>query len=489
MAVMNYDGSADETRSRRSRRRRKDAWRLASLWSAAALALAIFLVDTFSSLQTAVAVFYVIVILLVASAARQRQVRMTVIGCVVLTLTSYAIAHGSTLPGPPLIRCIVSLSAIGITGFLALRNQAAGDALREQANLLELTHDAIFVRDMTDTITYWNRGAEQLYGWRRHEAIGRPAHILLRTQFSQSQNAVRAALLRDGRWEGELVHTSKDGDRIVVASRWSLQTDERGQPLAALETNTDVTAHTQAQETLLTTQSALAHAMRVATLGELTASIAHEINQPLAAIVTGGEAALRWLQRQEPDLEEARAALARVIADGRRASEVICRIRSLSRKGEQSKILLNLNEILEESLALVQREVSGRGISVHRELAADLAPVSADRIQLQQVLINLIMNAIQAMDAVPRDERRLSLRSFMGEDRSVNLQVEDTGIGIDEETEKQLFNAFFTTKPAGMGLGLSICRSIVEAHDGRIWASRTGGTGMTFQISIPGGGK
>ena len=458
------------------------------LWSAAALALAIFLVDTFSPLQTAVAVFYVMVILLVASASRRHYVLTASIASVFLTILSYLIVHGSADPGPALIRCVVSLSAIGITSFLALRNQAAQNALREQANLLELTHDAIFVRDMNDAITYWNRGAEQLYGWLRHEAIGRHAHMLLQTQFPQSQDAVRAALLRDGRWEGELIHTSKDGDHIVVDSRWSLQTDEHRRPVAALETNTDVTARTRAQEALLTTQAALAHAMRVATLGELTASIAHEINQPLAAVVTSGEAALRWLDRQEPDLEEVRAALGRVISDGCRASEIIRHIRSLSKKGEQKKVLLDVNEVLEESLALVQRELSGRGISVHRELAAGLAPISADRIQLQQVFMNLVMNAIQAMDAVGRDERRLTLRSFAGEDRSVNVQVQDTGNGLDEAAEKQLFSAFFTTKPAGMGMGLSICRSIVEAHHGRIWASRNEGRGATFQLSIPVGG-
>ena len=458
------------------------------LWSAAALALAIFLVDTFSPLQTAVAVFYVIVILLVASASRQHYVLIASLASVLLTILSYVIVHGSSEPGPPLIRCIVSLSAIGITSFLALRNQAAENALREQANLLELTHDAIFVRDINEIITYWNRGSEQLYGWLRHEAIGRHAHILLRTQFPQSQDAVRAALLKDGRWEGELIHTSKDGYHIVVDSRWSLQTDEHGKPVAALETNTDVTAHAQAQEALLAAQSALAHAMRVATLGELTASIAHEINQPLAAVVTNGEAALRWLGREEPDLEEARAALGRVISDGRRASEVIRHIRSLSKKGEQKKVLLNVNEVLEESLALVQRELTGQGISVHSELADGLAPISADRIQLQQVFMNLVMNAMQAMDAVGRDERRLTLRSFAGEDRSVNVQVQDTGTGLDEATEKQLFSAFFTTKAAGMGMGLSICRSIVEAHDGRIWASRNEGRGATFQLSIPAGG-
>jgi PAS domain S-box-containing protein len=460
----------------------------ALVWIAASLAIAIFLVDTFSPLQTAVAVFYVIVIMLVANASRRNYVLIATIASIVLTVASYAIVHGASEPGAPLIRCVVSLSAIGITSILALRSQAAEDVLREQANLLELTHDAIFVRTMDETITYWNRGAEQLYGWPRHEAVGRRSHDLLKTQFSEPRDVIRAALLRDGRWEGELIHATKDGLRLVVASRWSLQTNEAGRPVAALETNTDVTAQRQSQEALNTAQSALAHATRVATLGELTASIAHEVNQPLAAIVTNGEAALRWLGRNEPDLQEARDALGRVISDGRRASEVIRRIRSLSRKSEQRKALLSIDDVLDESLALVQRELAGRGIAVLRGTAGDLPQVSADRIQLQQVFINLIMNAIQAMDAVRRDERTLALRSFLGGDGGINVQVRDSGPGLDEDAEKQLFNAFFTTKAGGMGMGLSICRSIVEAHDGRIWAERNDDRGATFQLSIPVGG-
>ena len=454
-------------------------------WSAVVLATVIFLIDTFSPLQTAVAVFYVIVILLVANASHQRNVVRTTIACVILTVGSFAIEHGAAPFGSALIRCIVALSAIGITGFLALRNKAAENALREQANLLELTHDSIFVRGMDDTIAYWNRGAEELYGWHRDEALGKRTRDLLNTQFSQSQSAIRDALLKDGRWEGELIHTGKGGDRIIVSSRWSLQKNETGKPIAVLETNTDVTAETQARETLLTTQAALAHATRVATLGELTATIAHEINQPLAAIVTSGDAALRWLAREQPDLQEARAAIDRVISDGRRAGEVIRRVRSLAKKSEQRKALLSINDVVEESLALVQREIAGHGIAVQRELATGLAPIQADRIQLQQVLINLIMNAVQAMDSV--DERRLVLRTFAGEDGSVNVQVRDSGPGLDEDAEKRVFDTFFTTKPAGMGMGLSICRSIVEAHEGRIWTIRNEDRGATFQLNLPAG--
>ena len=454
-------------------------------WSAALLALVIFAVDTFSPLQTAVAVFYVIVVHLAAGASRREYLVITTIVCIALTIASYGIVHGTAEPGAPLIRCIVSLSAIGITSALALRNHAVEAMLREKANLLELTHDAIFVRDMNDTITYWNRGAEQLYGWLRSEAVGRHAGQLLQTQFPAPPEVVRKEVLQEGRWEGELVHLAKDGSRIVTASRWSLQRDKDGRPVSVLDTNTDMTERARVQEALHQAQSALAHAARVATLGELSASIAHEVNQPLAAIVTNGEAAVRWLGRKEPDLQEAQDALKRVINDGRRASEVIRRIRSLSRKSEQRKAPLNLNAVIEESLALLQREITGRGILLELDLAERVGPVEADRIQMQQVLVNLVLNAVQAMDSTRRGQRHLTIRSFADENGNTCVQVQDSGVGFDDEAGKNLFNAFFTTRESGMGMGLSICRSILEAHGGRIWATRNDGPGATFHISVP----
>ena len=342
--------------------------------------------------------------------------------------------HGETY-GPALIRCLVSIAAIAITTFLALRIQSAGTVLREQADLLDITHDAIFVRDMNDVITFWNRGAEELYGWPREEAIGKISHELIRTVFPAPLQDIKAALIRDNRWEGELIHTKRDGSEVVVASRWSIQRNRAGRPLAILETNNDITerkraenalrrseanlaeaqrlsktgsfawdvtsgkvrwseeayrifehdpkveptlelvktrthpddrpsfvtiieavirertqnwelehrivmpdgriknihvvAHAgealdrleyigalmditdakQAQEALQQTQAELAHVTRVTTLGELTASIAHEVNQPLAAVVTNAESSLRWLGRKPPSLAKRAAPL------------------------------------------------------------------------------------------------------------------------------------------------------------------------------------
>jgi PAS domain S-box-containing protein len=456
-------------------------------WSAALLAGAIFAVDTFTPLDTAIAVFYVIVIHLAAGVSRRAVLVKTALGCAILTVLSYVIVHGDAEPGTALIRCVVSLSAIGITSALALRNHAVEATLREQADLLELTHDAIFVRDMGDTITYWNRGAEVLYGWPREEAVGRRAADLLQTRFPAAQEDILVALLRDGAWEGELIHTAMNGLRVVAMSRWAVQRDKEGKPIGVLENNTDVTAATEAREELHQAQSALAHSARVATLGELSASIAHEVNQPLAAIITNGEAALRWMARAEPDFGEARDALKRVIQDGERASEVIRRIRALTRKNAQKPTLLDFNAVIEESLALVAREMAGHEVALSLDLAPDLPQVPADRIQLQQVLINLLLNALQAMDAVPEQERRLRLRSYVDDTNSACLAIEDSGPGFDAETAAKLFSAFFTTKSSGMGMGLSICRSIVEAAGGRIWATRNAGAGATFHVSLPTG--
>ena len=212
------------------------------------------------------------------------------------------------------------------------------EVLREQAGLLDLTHDTVFVRDMNDVITYWNRGAAELYGWTREEAVGKVSHQLMQTIFPAPLEEINAELLRTGRWEGELVHTKRDGTQVVVASRWSMQQDEQGRPLATLETNNDITERKQAEEALRKAQAELAHVTRVMTMGELTASIAHEVNQPLSGVVTNGNACLRWLAGDSPNLDEAREAARRIIRDGNRASDVIARIRALVQKTDTREV-------------------------------------------------------------------------------------------------------------------------------------------------------
>ena len=452
--------------------------------AAGALAVAIFLVDAITPLDIAVAVLYVVVVLIAANLLDRRGVLLVSAACLVLTVVAYLMAHGLTMTSA-LGRCVMSVSAIGITTFLALKNQAAGTGLREQARLLDLTHDTIFVRDMRDMITYWNRAAEEQYGWQRKQALGKHCHQLMQTRFPAPLEEIMADLLRAGHWEGELTHTKRNGMQVLTSSRWSLQRDARGRPVEIMETNNDITERRLAQEALNQAQEELAHVTRVTTLGELSASIAHEVNQPLAAIVTNGQACLRWLDRDVPNLAEARGAITRIISDAERASEVIRRIRALARKTDPHKTALDLNEVINEVILLVRREVLSHQVALQLDLARDLPQVLADRIQLQQVIMNLLINAIQAMAPVTGRPRTLLIRSRRHEADEVLVAVQDSGIGIDPGHESRLFDTFFTTKPDGVGMGLPICRSIIEAHGGRLWATPNVPHGAVFQFTLP----
>jgi len=703
---------------------------------AVAFATAIFAIDTFTPLGLAVAVLYVVVVLMAGRFLDRRGILAVALVCIALTAVSFLLQHGLTY-GPSLARCLVSILAIIITTFLALKSQSAALTLREQASLLDITHDAIIGRDLHDVITYWNRGAELLYGWPREEAIGKVPHELIRTVFPMPLAEIKAALLAADRWEGELVHTKRDGTKLVVASRWSLQRDQRGRPAAVLETNNDITQRKQAeakaqqqekelqltidtipafvfrilpdgwtdflnkrwldytglshseaegfgwrvvyhpedvahisemrrkgmasgepwesegrirssdgqyrwflnraaplrdghgniikwygtntdiedrkraedalrrseaylteaqrlsqtgsfgwnvesgeirwseeafrifeydpnsvptidmviarthpddrgfvgrliervtrnrdnwevehrllmpegsvkyvhvvahplgnalgqleyvgalmdvtaekrsQEALHQAQAELAHVTRVTTLGELTASIAHEVNQPLAAIITNGEASLRWLSNESPNLEEARGAVERMIRDGNRAGEVIQRLRALTQKTDPQNAPLDINDVINDVVGLVRREVLSHRVRLTLELGAVLNPILGDRVQLQQVIINLIVNSIEAMAAVTERRRELTLTAREQDRDYVLVAVQDSGVGIDPEQLDRVFNPFFTTKSDGMGMGLSICRSIIEAHGGELWASSNDGPGVTFQFTVP----
>jgi PAS domain S-box-containing protein len=248
---------------------------------------------------------------------------------------------------------------------------------------------------------------------------------------------------------------------------------------------TDVTARKRAEEELHEAQAALAHVTRVTALGELAASIAHEVNQPLAAVVANAAACLRWLDREPPDLEEARSTMESIIKDGNRAGEVTQRVRAFVNKTTDQKIPLHINDVVNEVVTLVQHELFSHRISLRMELAADLGIVLADRIQLQQVILNLVINAIEAMQAVTDRPRQLLIRTQQDDPHQILVTVTDCGVGLAAEHADRLFNAFFTTKASGMGMGLSICRSIVDAHGGRLSASGNIGPGATFQFTLP----
>jgi len=246
----------------------------------------------------------------------------------------------------------------------------------------------------------------------------------------------------------------------------------------------DVTAAKRAQEALQQAQAELAHVTRITTLGELTASIAHEVNQPLAGVITNGEACLRWLRIDPPNLEEARGAVARIIRDGNRASEVIRRLRELTKKSDPQKTRLYINDVVSDVVALVQREVLNHHVRLRLHLDPKLTTVFGDRVQLQQVIINMMMNGIEAMASVTDRPRELVIHSREHDAGHALVAVQDSGTGIDPDNMDRLFNAFFTTKSDGMGMGLSICRSIIEAHGGEMWVSPNDGPGATFSFTV-----
>jgi PAS domain S-box-containing protein len=282
---------------------------------------------------------------------------------------------------------------------------------------------------------------------------------------------------------------NESGSQVYVRSSGKPLFDAKGDFLGYRGTGTDITATIRAdhaEQALRKAQAELAHVTRVTTLGELTASISHEVNQPLAAAVANAEAALQWLDRETPNLVAARRSVEWVINDNYRASEVVRRVRALAKKKTIEKTPLDLNQVAKEAIELVQRELTSHRVSLRTVLAPALAKILGDRIQLQQVIINLLMNAIEAMQPVTDRPRELVVRSGQDETHHVLLSVTDCGVGITAENANQLFSAFFTTKSSGLGMGLSISRSIVEAHGGRLSASgNKGGPGATFQIVLP----
>ncbi len=609
-------------------------------WSAV-LAVAVFLVDVLTPLEGAVAVLYVVAILLAAKTSRRNDTIVAASGCVVLTITAYLLSHDLESIASPALRALVSLAAIGITTLLALQNHAATTHLAAQARLLNLSHDMIFARNRGGVITFWNKTAEQAYGWSADEALGQLADKLLQTTYPDRREIIETDLLDTGRWEGRVQQRTKDGAALTVDARWALQHDRLGKPVGVLETHTDVTdrvaAHNalvrseqryrrmfdasrigvveedwselraalqsletegaglrdhlaqhpdfvrrarrlaritdvnpalqkmagangaspfienvdrllgendrsflgaliafaegepfyegetelvrldgrkvpvlftitfpsgpdgdrnvlafvvditerkQAQDALLAAQAELAHAARVATLGELSASIAHEVNQPLAAIVTSGEAGLRWLRRDVPDLKEVAATIVHVVAEGRRASEVVARVRTFLKKAPAQQDSLDIAEIIQEAALLVARELANDDVALTVETEHGLRPIRGDRIQLQQVLVNLLVNAGQAMSD-QRGSRTITLRASAVDGERLAITVQDGGPGIRPEDMPRLFDPFFTTKRDGMGMGLAICRTTVEAHGGQLSVESTPGAGATFRLTLP----
>jgi len=608
--------------------------------AATAFGLAIFLFDLISPFGGAVAVLYVLVLLVVARTGERRDILVVGSSSLFATLVAFLASHWGEPLDAPAMRAAVSLAAISVAMALMLRNQASTARLSAQAGLLDLSHDMIFMRDMTGRITFWNRAAETTYGWTAADALGQAADELLRTSHETDRAGREAALAQAGRWEGGAQHTTRSGDRIYVDSRWAVQRDRRGRVVGILETNTDVTdkrAHYEqlarserrfrrmfdssrigivqedwssvrlalrsfaaetglaetvavvrpdfvararrlaritdvnpaflnmigapgrsaflegvhdllseedrsfgpalfawiagepfyegetrlihadgrpvavlftmtfpsaqdedgsvlvfsmdvteqrsAQDALTQARTELAHAARVATIGELSASIAHEVNQPLMAIVTNGEAGLRWLRRPQPDLPEVEASLERMTAGGRRAAEIVRRIRSFVGNGTPNRDRIAIAALIHDVIALVGRELERADVALEIELPETGPEIQGDRVQLQQVLVNIVLNAVQAMETQNRQRQlRVSALAF---GRAVEINIIDNGPGIAADQILRLFEPFYTTRTDGMGMGLAICRRTVESHGGQIAAESPEGGGAVFRITLP----
>jgi len=393
--------------------------------------------------------------------------------------------------------------------------------------LFQSAPDAIVTVDADGRIERANDQAESMFGYTRQELIGQRIEMLIPARFQMQHAQHRTDYMLQPRMRAmgvglELYGRRKNGAEFPVDIMLSPVQTQQGRSVIAVvrdiserkqaeealrrsredlelrvqertaelrqineQLETEIADRKAAERVLFQTQLELARAVRVMTTGELAASIAHELNQPLTGVVTNGDACLRWLAAQPANLDEARKAVGRIIRDGNRASGVLARVCALMKKGEPVKESLDINFVVEEILALTEGEAHDNEVVTRTELAAGLPPVAGDRVQLQQVVLNLIMNAIEAMSAVKDRTRILRIRTAQQSPDSVLVVVQDSGIGLDPAQLERIFDAFYTTKQGGMGIGLSVSRSIIEAHGGRIWAALNEGPGLTFRFDLP----
>jgi PAS domain S-box-containing protein len=372
---------------------------------------------------------------------------------------------------------------------ISLENARLYNDLQEREARIRCLVDSniigIFIWNFQGRIIDANQAFLDIVGYAREDLVSRRLRWteLTPAEWRDADEQAIAELKAAGTvHQREEEYFRKDGSRVPVLVGATTFGGHQDEGVAFV---LDLTERKHVEGGLRKAQAELAHVMRVTTLGELTASIAHEVNQPLAAVVTNAAACLRWLDRETPNLEEARRTVESIINDGNRAGEVIQRVRALANKTDIEKVPLEVNDVVREVIALVQRELISYQVSLRTEFAPALPMILGDRVQLQQVIINLLMNGIEAMQSVTDRPRELVIRSAQDATRRVLVSVTDCGVGIAAEGADRLFNAFFTTKSSGMGMGLSICRSIVEAHGGRLWATADVPHGATFQFTLP----
>jgi PAS domain S-box-containing protein len=401
--------------------------------------------------------------------------------------TDYVLKTGLSRLAPSVLRAMREAEG------RAERNKATEALRRSEAYLAEaqqLSHTGSFGWNVTSGEVYWS---DETYRIFEYETMTKPTlqmaidrcHPDDRTRLQQVLE--RAALEKD---DFTIEHRlmMPDGSVKYVRAVTRLSIGEDPQSCVYVGAIIDITERKRAErehERLRQLEADLAHMNRLTTMGELTASIAHEINQPLAAIVAQSEAALRFLDRDDPDLDEARDSLSSIMGDGMRAGEVIRGLRALAGKSGPQLTRLDLDDVIRQVLALARGELLPHDVVLRTDLAVEDWPVTGDRVQLQQVLLNLIMNGVEAMRGVTERTRELTVSSTFAEQTSVLVSVKDTGPGIDPAVAERMFQPFFTTKSDGVGMGLAICRSIVEAHGGRLWVSPRAPHGADVRFTLP----
>ena len=378
---------------------------------------------------------------------------------------------------------------------MALYKHAAEQKLRASerrfATTLSSIGDAVIATDAQGRVTFTNPVAEALTGWPQQEAAGRPLPEVFRIVNEDTREIVEdpgAKVLRLGTVVGLANHTvlvARDGRELPIDDCGSPIIDESGRITGAVIVFRDISDRRQIQEALRKTQAELTRVSRLTTLGQLAASIAHEVKQPIGAAVAEAQAAKRFLSGRPPELEEARKALNNIVAAGYRAGEVVDRIRALIKKAPSRNGHLNINEAIREVMELTRAEAVKNRVSGRTELADALPLVEGDRVELQQVILNLIINAIEAMSGKGDKSRELIVSTGKADSGGVFVAVRDSGPGLAPATLEHIFDAFYTTKPDGMGMGLSICHSIIKAHGGRLWAGANVPHGAIFQFTLP----
>jgi PAS domain S-box-containing protein len=351
---------------------------------------------------------------------------------------------------------------------------------------VEQSPASVIITDAQGKIIYANKKFTEVSGYSLAESLGQNPRFLKSGESPPALYQQLWGCLASGKiWRGEFHNRKKNGELYWESAVISPLRNPAGSITHFVAVKEDITGRKRTELELLQQRNQLTHLSRVTMLGELAGSLAHELNQPLTSILSNAQAAQRFLAHGEPDLGEIRDILADIVAEDKRAGEVIRRLRLLLKKGEVQRQPLLVNEIVQEVLKLVRSDLVNLNFTAQTELAPNLPVIHGDAVQLQQVLLNLVLNSCDAMAGATRDNRRLTIRTSRAGDGSVCLTVADGGTGIVPEKLEQVFEPFYTTKASGLGLGLAVCRSIVTAHGGKLWATNNPGHGATFHLTLP----